>query len=82
MGALQVTASVDSQSLTSGTAIGQASDFVQVPASSAATIRVRRAADGLLLYQSTQDLQAGAAYTVLVSGNASYVSVGRVLRDK
>ena len=81
MGALQVTASVDSLSLTNGTTIGQASDFVEVPASSASTIRVRRAADGLLLFQSTENLQPGGVYTVLVSGNASYVTIGRVLQD-
>ena len=81
LGAAQISAAVGATSISNGTAIGTASEYVEVAAGVDIPVIVRRAADGQALYRATVSLEQGKAYSIFVSGNTTLLSHGEMLTD-
>jgi hypothetical protein len=81
VGALQVTANVDSTVVSSGTTIGKASSYVEVPTNVDASVIVRRAADGAIIYSGTHNFSSNKFYTIFVFGTYGYVATAKVIAD-
>jgi hypothetical protein len=63
-----------------GIQFGGASEYFNLPAGPA-TIKIRRASDGLLVSSVTSDFAAGKAYSIFAAGEIEYYSVTRILED-
>lgn len=80
VGASSVSAEAGTAVITGNTSFGSASNYASVPAG-AVTVTARRNADGSIIFSSTPTLEAGKAYTLLLSGDVGYLASGSLLSD-
>lgn len=75
VGAAQIAASAGGAEITGDLLFGDASPYLTVPGG-ASVIRVRRVADGAILFSATRSLEPGKTYTLLVAGEVGYLVTG------
>ena len=81
VGAAQLSATANGVLISAGTNFGAASKYIEVPVAASAPIRVRRVTDNGILFDSTIALEAGHAYSIVLSGDTNFLATGRVLAD-